>query len=215
MTTPYSTSDRRVVAGLRDALAPADVAATVDRLGAGLADRAAARGLLDVAVRDLDSPVGPLLVAVTERGVVRVAFASQDRDAVVADLAERVSPRILATTTRTDEVARELDEYFTGRRRHFDVPVDLALAHGFRRRVVDALTTIPYGQTRSYGAVAGLVDNPRAVRAVGSACGHNPVPVLVPCHRVVRADGSPGGYVGGAWAKQVLLDLEAAVSNPS
>jgi len=201
-----------LVAALRAALGRDDATGTApfERLVGTLADRAVADGSLDVAVRTVGSPFGDLLVAVTSLGVVRVAFAREDHDAVLGDLARRVSPRILVTPRRTDEVARELDEYFAGRRRSFDLAVDLRLAGGFRRRVVERLGSIPYGATETYGSLAAALDNPRAVRAVGSACAHNPVPVILPCHRVVRADGTIGAYLGGTDVKEALLRLESA-----
>lgn len=179
------------------------------RLHRRLARRAGAADLLDVSYRLVDSPYGPLLVAATAAGVVRVAFHSEDHEAVLDSLAVAVSPRVLHDTSRTAAAARQLDQYFAGRRRHFDLPVDLQLASGFRRSVVEALPLIAYGSTASYAEVAGLVGNPSAVRAVGSACAHNPVPIVVPCHRVVRSDGSPGQYRGGAAMKAALLALEA------
>ncbi|WP_380170373.1 methylated-DNA--[protein]-cysteine S-methyltransferase [Kineococcus sp. DHX-1] len=179
------------------------------RLREQLAERAAAAGVLDVAYRTLDSPLGPLLLAATTAGVVRVAFAQQDHDAALDDLARRVSPRVLRAPARLDALARELEEYFDGRRREFDVPVDLSLATGdFRRTVLLALQHIGYGVRISYAALAADVGNPRAVRAVGTACARNPVPLVVPCHRVVRTDGSSGQYAGGAEAKSRLLQLE-------
>jgi methylated-DNA-[protein]-cysteine S-methyltransferase len=176
---------------------------------AGLADRAEGAGLLDVAYRTLDSPYGPLLVAVTATGLVRVAFERDGDEAVLSELAAAVSPRILASHRRTDEVARQLDEYFAGRRRRFDLSLDLRLAAGFRRAVLEELCAIPYGATRSYAAVAAAVGNPKAVRAVGTACARNPVPLVVPCHRVVRSDGTIGNYGGGTDAKVALLALES------
>jgi methylated-DNA-[protein]-cysteine S-methyltransferase len=202
--------DRGDASALRDALDRDDDPALYERLVARVADRAMADGTLDLAVRTVDSPFGALLVAVTPLGVVRVAFALEDHDEVLADLARRVSPRILETSRRTDEVARELAEYFDGQRRSFDLAIDLRLVGGFRRRVVEALDRIPYGSTRTYGALAATLDSPRAVRAVGSACAHNPVPVILPCHRVVRSDGTIGDYLGGTDAKRALLDLESA-----
>lgn len=167
-------------------------------------------GLLDIAYRTVDSPVGSLLLAATPAGLVRVAFEVQDHDAVLTSLASVVSPRVLRAPSRLDRVARELDEYFARRRRTFDVPVDLRLAHGFRREVLDHLADIGYGRTSSYAQVATAAGNPRAVRAVGTACALNPVPIVVPCHRVVRSDGSMGRYAGGEDAKRTLLDLETA-----
>ncbi|HEX6756719.1 MAG TPA: methylated-DNA--[protein]-cysteine S-methyltransferase [Mycobacteriales bacterium] len=192
-----------------DALPPVP-AATLDRLHARLAAEAAEADLLDVAYRTVPSPVGDLLLAATPAGLVRVAFAAQDHDAVLASLAGEVSPRVLRAPARLDAAARELEEYFAGRRRVFDLPLDLRLAHGFRRTVLDALPTIPYGATASYSAVAALTGSPAAVRAVGTACARNPLPLVIPCHRVVRADGTPGRYAGGEPTKRTLLALEAA-----
>jgi methylated-DNA-[protein]-cysteine S-methyltransferase len=175
-----------------------------------LATEAAAADLLDVAYRTLDTPVGTLLLAATPAGLVRVAYPSEDHDQVLAALASRVSPRILSAPTQLDEVARELDEYFSGTRRRFDLPLDLQLSAGFRRTVLSQLPGIGYGHTASYADVAAAAGSPRAVRAVGTACATNPLPVVVPCHRVIRSDGSPGRYLGGAAAKQLLLNLEAA-----
>ena len=180
------------------------------RLHARLAAAAAAGGLLDVAYRTVDTPLGTLLLAATEEGLVRVAYPSQGHDAALAQLAELVSPRILNAPGRLDEVARQFDEYFSRRRRAFDVPVDLRLSKGFRYSVLAHLLQIPYGATESYAQVAAATGHPRAVRAAGTACATNPVPIVVPCHRVVRSDGSPGGYAGGPDAKRSLLTLEAA-----
>ncbi|NVM99764.1 methylated-DNA--[protein]-cysteine S-methyltransferase [Arthrobacter sp. SDTb3-6] len=180
------------------------------RLRASLLAAASADGLIDVAYRVVESPVGPLLLAGTEAGLVRVAFAREGHDAVLAALASTVSPRILRAPARLDEAARELDEYFAGRRRRFELPLDFRLAGGFRREVLAHLPEIGYGHTASYAAVAALTSSPRAVRAVGTACARNPLPLVVPCHRVVRSDGSRGAYVGGTEAKALLLDLEAA-----
>lgn len=167
-------------------------------------------GLLDLAYRTVDSPVGSLLLAATERGLVRVAYAREDHDAVLQHLADKVSPRILHAPARLDAAARELDEYFSRHRRTFDLPLDWQLSAGFRSTVLHHLPEIGYGQTASYAAVAALAGSPRAVRAVGTACATNPLPVVVPCHRVVRSDGAMGGYLGGVEAKRLLLDLEAA-----
>lgn len=167
-------------------------------------------GLLDVAYRTLDSPVGSLLLAATERGLVRVAFAVEDHDAVLARLADTVSPRILAAPTRLETAAREVDEYFAGRRTRFGLALDYRLISGFRRDVIMRLADIGYGRTASYAEVAAAAGNPKAVRAVGTACACNPLPIVLPCHRVVRSDGSPGGYLGGPDAKRALLALEAS-----
>lgn len=181
-----------------------------DALHARLAANAQRLGLLDVAYRFVDTPVGPLLLAATETGLVRVAFESEDFDAVLTTLAAKLSPRILLAPRRLDNVAVQLDEYFAGTRRGFEVPVDYALSSGFRRTVQQYLPLIEYGHTRSYKEVAASVGNPNAVRAVGTACATNPLPVVIPCHRVLRSDGSLGGYLGGLEAKSTLLELEHA-----
>jgi methylated-DNA-[protein]-cysteine S-methyltransferase len=167
-------------------------------------------GLLDIAYRTIASPVGSLLLAATEKGLVRVAYEREDHEAVLETLAARLSPRILHAPARLDDVAFELDQYFAGSRTTFDLALDLSLSHGFRQLVQRYLPTIDYGQTQSYAQVAQSVGNPSAVRAVGAACATNPLPIVVPCHRVIRADGALGGYVGGLEAKTTLLTLEAA-----
>ena len=183
----------------------------VDRLRGRLAAAAEAEGILDVAYRTVDTPVGPLLLAATEQGLVRVAYPNQGHDAVLQALADRISPRVLHAPARLDPVVRQLDDYFAGRRRRFDVPLDWRLSTGFRSTVLHHLATdVDYGRTASYAALAALAGNPRAVRAVGTACAMNPLPVVVPCHRVVRSDGAIGNYAGGVEAKRTLLDLEAA-----
>lgn len=175
-----------------------------------LVERASATGSLDVGYRIVDSPVGHLLLAATDLGLTRLAFESEDHERVLDMLAERIGSRILRDDKRFDELTRELDDYFEGRRHVFDIPVDLRLAHGFRLEVLRHLRDIPYGHTESYAQVAASAGNPKAVRAVGSACATNPVPIVVPCHRVVRSDGGLGGYLGGTAAKRLLLDVESA-----
>lgn len=170
---------------------------------------AQAEGILDIAYRTLDTPVGTLLLAATELGLVRVAYSNEDHDAVLQTLAERISPRILHDPTRLDGTSRELEQYFAGQRRAFDVTLDWRLSTGFRRTVLHHLPEIAYGRTATYKAVALLSGNPKASRAVGTACATNPLPVVVPCHRVVRSDGGMGGYLGGVEAKRILLTLEA------
>jgi methylated-DNA-[protein]-cysteine S-methyltransferase len=187
-----------------------DEAATLARLHADLERRAAADKLLDIAYRTIDTPVGTLLLAATEIGLVRVAYDTEDHDAVLATLAGAISPRILRAPARLDPAARQFAQYFAKRRKSFRLRVDLQLAHGFRRVVVEHLHDIGYGHRETYAQLAAAVGNPRAVRAVGSACAHNPLPVVMPCHRVVRSDGSTGQYAGGSAAKSALLDLEAA-----
>ncbi|SPM26644.1 methylated-DNA--[protein]-cysteine S-methyltransferase [Mycobacterium terramassiliense] len=179
------------------------------RLHARLELAAQAGDLLDIAYRTVDSAVGTLLLAATPRGLLRVAFANEDRADVLQDLSERISPRLLESPTRLDPVARQLDEYLSGRRRRFDVALDWSLSQGFRRTVLEHLSTgIGYGDTASYATLAGLSGSPKAVRAVGTACATNPIPIFVPCHRVIRSDGTMGAYRGGTAAKRVLLDLE-------
>ena len=182
----------------------------LDRLAARLAVAADDAGLLDVAFTTVASPVGPLLLAATEQGLVRLAYATEDHDAVLQSLADRISPRVLRAPARLDPAVRQLEEYFAGHRTSFDLPLDLRLSSGFRRDVLTRLRDVAYGTTASYATLAAAAGSPRAVRAVGSACATNPLPVVVPCHRVVRSDGALGGYVGGAEAKRTLLTLEAA-----
>ncbi|MGH8883113.1 MAG: methylated-DNA--[protein]-cysteine S-methyltransferase [Stackebrandtia sp.] len=183
---------------------------TETRLRARLLADAERAGLLDVVYRTVDTPVGELLLAATPNGLVKVAFDSQGHDAVLTELAETISPRVLRAPDRMDDIARQLDEYFAGRRKRFDIPLDLQLSHGFRRAVLNHLAEIDYGQVESYARVALAAGSPKAVRAVGTACATNPLPVVVPCHRVVRSDGSMGGYAGGLTAKRILLNLEQA-----
>jgi methylated-DNA-[protein]-cysteine S-methyltransferase len=184
--------------------------ATLDRLHARLVEAAAADGSLDIAYRTVDTPLGALLLAATPTGLVRVAYDSEGHDAVLSTLAAKVSPRVLRAPSRLDATAREIDDYFAGRRRSFDLPLDLRLAHGFRREVLTHLRDIAYGRTASYSTVAAAAGRPTAVRAAASACATNPLPIVVPCHRVVRSDGTLGGYLGGVAAKQALLTLESA-----
>ena len=204
MTTSPEATDSALFAAL-----PEVDADTERRLHARLAGSAAEAGLLDVAYRTVDSPLGPLLLAATGEGLVRVAYAREDHDRVLAQLARQISPRVLRAPARLDVAAREIEEYFAGRRVGFDLALDLRLSAGFRRTVLVHLTDIAYGTTTSYAAVAAAAGNPRAVRAVGTACATNPLPVVVPCHRVVRSDGTLGQYAGGTDAKRSLLSLEA------
>jgi methylated-DNA-[protein]-cysteine S-methyltransferase len=185
---------------------PGDLRLLRERLAAA----AQADGILDVAYRTVDSPVGRLLLAATDAGLVRVAYPNEDQDAVLQALADRVSPRILSAPVRLEGAARELDEYFGGRRRSFDLPLDWRLATGFRRAVLSHLPDIGYGRTASYAAVATVAGNPKAIRAAATACATNPLPVVVPCHRVIYSDGRAGRYLGGPEAKRTLLTLEAA-----
>jgi methylated-DNA-[protein]-cysteine S-methyltransferase len=179
-----------------------------------IAERAAEEGLLDVAYTNADSPFGPLLLATTPKGLVRVGLPNQDADELLVDLARRVSPRVLEAPAKLDEARRELDLYFDGKLDSFDLPLDWQLSEGFRLRVLHAIAEIPYGQTRNYTQMATTAGNERAVRAAGTACGRNPIPVVVPCHRVLRTGGALGGYGGGLPMKQGLLRLEGVLENP-
>jgi methylated-DNA-[protein]-cysteine S-methyltransferase len=177
--------------------------------GRELAERAAADGLLDVAYASVDSPLGPLVVAATPRGLVRVAYTEPgSEDNVLEDLAARVSPRMLEAPERLDEPRRELDEYFGGHRKEFDLPIDWSILRGFTLKVLRETARIDFGELRSYAEVATAAGSPRAVRAAGNALGANPMPVVVPCHRVVRTGGALGGYTGGVERKEFLLHLE-------
>lgn len=186
---------------------PLDVAA----LRAALAERAARAGLLDVAYAAMDSPVGVLTVFVTPRGVVRVAFADEPRDAILDEMAATVSPRILAAAPPTDEARRQLDAYLAGNRRTFDLPLDWSLVRGFAVGVLRATAAVPFGSTSTYRDVAAAAGSPRAARAAGNALGSNPIPIIVPCHRVLHASGGLGGYAGGLDRKRTLLRLEGVL----
>jgi methylated-DNA-[protein]-cysteine S-methyltransferase len=175
--------------------------------------RAAAGGLVDVAYAETESPFGTLLVATTPRGLVRLAYPDEPPEGVLQELARKVSPRLLETPERLESVRRQLDEYFEGHRKAFDLEVDWALSHGFVRRVLRATARIPYGGVATYRVVAGRAGNVGAFRAAGNALGSNPLPIVVPCHRVVRTDGSLGGYTGGVERKQFLLKLEGALED--
>jgi methylated-DNA-[protein]-cysteine S-methyltransferase len=196
---------------LRDAAATLPTeprAASTERL----AERAAAEGLLDVAYASMDSPLGPLLVAATPRGLARVAYLeSRAPDEVLEDLAERLSPRVMEAPERLDEQRRELDDYFSGRRSEFDLPIDWSVLEGFTRKVLRETARIHFGDVRTYAEVAAGAGSPRAVRAAGNALGANPMPIVVPCHRVIRTGGALGGYTGGLERKEFLLRLEGAL----
>jgi methylated-DNA-[protein]-cysteine S-methyltransferase len=174
--------------------------------------RAEAEDLVDVAYTVADSPIGPLLVAATPSGLVRLGFQTEDRDGILGDLAQRVSPRVLEAPARLDEARRELDEYFEGRRKSFELALDWQLSRGFRSEVLRKLyENVPYGETATYAEMAADAGRPRAYRAAGSAMGSNPIPVVVPCHRVVATGGGLGGYGGGLDMKRFLLKLEGVL----
>jgi methylated-DNA-[protein]-cysteine S-methyltransferase len=179
-----------------------------DLLATGLRDRAGREGLIDVAYATEDSPLGPLTVFVTRAGLLRIAYQDEPLDATLQQTADRVSPRILEAPERTDAVRRELAEYFAGGRRAFDVPLDWRLVRGFARDVLRATARVPFGAVTTYGAVATAAGSPRAYRAAGNALGSNPIPIVVPCHRVLHTGGGLGGYTGGIGRKAYLLALE-------
>jgi methylated-DNA-[protein]-cysteine S-methyltransferase len=190
-----------------------EAAATLPSTAALDLRRVADEGLLDVAYASVDSPLGPLVVAATPRGLVRLAYTgSRDAGEVVEDLAGKLSPRILEAPERLDDVRRELDEYFEGRRVDFEVPIDWSLTRGFTGKVLRQTARIGYGKTSTYAEVAGRAGSPRAVRAAGNALGSNPIPVVVPCHRVLRTGGALGGYTGGVERKEFLLRLEGVLA---
>ena len=173
-----------------------------------LGRRAAEEDLLEVAYAPVDSPLGRLIVAATPRGLVRLAYTQRGEDEVLDELAAKVSPRVLEAPARLDDVRRQLDEYFEGHRQEFDLPLDWSLARGFFRKVLEATARIGYGRVQSYAEIASSAGSPRAVRATGNALGSNRMPIVVPCHRVVRTGGSIGGYTGGLERKEFLLRLE-------
>jgi methylated-DNA-[protein]-cysteine S-methyltransferase len=187
-----------------------------ERRAAGAARRLsahlAAEGLADVSYATADSPFGPLLLATTGRGLVRVAFPEEDADSVLERLARRISPRIVEAAAPLEPARRELEEYFAGSRRAFELPLDWTLVSPFGRRVLDATAEIPYGGVLSYAEVAAEAGSPRGSRAAGNALGSNPMPIVVPCHRVLRTGGALGGYGGGLDRKRWLLELEGAIA---
>jgi methylated-DNA-[protein]-cysteine S-methyltransferase len=182
----------------------------LDTLVAAALARADADDLVDVAWAVQDTPIGPLTLAATAQGLVRVGFGGEDR--VLDELATEVSPRVVRLPARLDRLRHQLDEYFEGHRRSFDVTLDRRLSHGYRRQVLEALSEVPYGETVSYKDLAVRTGNPGASRAVGSAMATNPIPIVVPCHRVLRSGGALGGYGGGIDVKVWLLRLEGSLA---
>lgn len=175
------------------------------------AERAETEGLLDVAYTTVESPFGPLLLAASRRGLIKVSLPGYDPADALEEIATRVSPRLLEAPARLDETRRELDLYFEGKLTRFDLPLDWRLTSGFRGKAQRAIARIPYGQTRSYTEIARSAGNERAIRAAGTACGSNPLPIVVPCHRVLRTGGALGGYGGGLPMKEALLRLEGVL----
>jgi methylated-DNA-[protein]-cysteine S-methyltransferase len=175
-----------------------------------LPERIAANGLADVSYAPVDSPFGTLHAAITRRGLVRLSFPEESVDVFLERLAQKLSPRIVASPASLDPVRRELDEYFAGRRRDFDLELDWSLITPFGRRVLRMTAAIPYGGHLSYGDVAAEAGSPRGARAAGNALGANPIPIVIPCHRVLHSGGGIGGYGGGLDRKRFLLELESA-----
>jgi len=205
----FEDEDSTVRALRRSATARRDESAEAAR---GLAERAAREELLDVAYATVDSPFGPLLAASTPRGLVRLAFPEESEEEVLERLARRLSPRIMRAPARLQAVARELDEYFSGRRHAFETELDWTLIGPFGRKVLGVAAAIPYGSVLSYQEVAGEAGSPRGSRAAGNALGSNPIPIVIPCHRVLRTGGNLGGYGGGLPRKRWLLELEGALA---
>jgi methylated-DNA-[protein]-cysteine S-methyltransferase len=200
---------------------PAVEGEVFDRLHRALVAGAEREGLLDLAVAEIDSPLGRLLLAATPRGLARIAYQEWQgpggkpvnaREAVLERLARDVSPRILEAPRRLDPARRQLDEYFERRRRRFELDLDWSLIRGFTRSVLETTARIPFGEVSTYGEVAAAAGNPRASRAAGNALGANPIPIVIPCHRVLRAGHGLGGYTGGLDKKEHLLRIEGVLT---
>jgi methylated-DNA-[protein]-cysteine S-methyltransferase len=200
---------------LRDCVGDGSSVADAEQAAGRLLERARLEGLVDVTYAPVESPFGTLIAAATKRGLVRVAFPEEDLETLLEDLARRLSPRIVEAHAPLDGVRRELDEYFEGRRQSFEVAQDWALMGPFGRRVLSVTYEIPYGSVMSYGEVASDAGSPRGSRAAGNALGSNPIPIVVPCHRVLRTGGALGGYGGGLDRKRWLLELEGALEQSS
>ncbi len=186
---------------------PADSSRAAERF----AERAAEKGLVDVAYALVDSPLGKLLAARTKRGLVELAYGGEQPDPLLAELSEKLSPRVLEAPGRLDDVRRQLDEYFEGRRTDFELPIDWSLSRGFTQRILQATAKVPFGELATYRDMATRAGNERAVRAAGNALGSNHMPIVVPCHRIVRTGGALGGYTGGLERKEFLLRLEGVL----
>lgn len=211
MNEPANSRDQRgieaaIAAGPPDA-APLDLDSAV----AELAARADREGLVEIAYTETESPIGNLLLAATDVGLVAVGWSSTDRDRLLGELADRIGPRVVEAPARLDSVRAELDRYFSGQLQRFESPLDWRLSRGFRREILTETARIPFGRTVSYAEIAERAGSPRAHRAAGSALGANPIPIVVPCHRVLRSDGGLGGYGGGLDVKRQLLRLEGAL----
>ncbi len=209
--TKFTEKDlKRTLGGLGDR-------GDLDRLAQATVDRAGREGLIDVAYTTIDTPFGEMLLAKTDRGLIRVAFphrkggATRNWDALLEEISEVVSPRVLEAPARLDDARRQLDEYFEGDRHDFDLDLDWRLTHGFQGKAIRQIARIPYGRTLTYAELAAKAGNPRAFRAAGTACGANPLPPIVPCHRVLPSSGGVGNYGGGPEMKKALLELEGVL----
>jgi len=214
MTDMERSSEGALERALRSAHPPGrdgDGAAAAALAARRLADRIAADGLAEVTYAPVDSPFGPLLALRTSRGLLRLAFPEESADSVLEHVAERVSPRIVEATAPLEELRRELDEYFSGRRHEFELALDWSLIGPFGQRVLRVTRAIPFGGVLSYAEVAAEAGSPRGSRAAGNALGSNPIPIVIPCHRVLRSGGALGGYGGGPERKRWLLELEGAL----
>ena len=184
------------------------VAERASRLARNFTSLAEREDLVEVAYTTTDSPFGPLLVAATQEGLVTIGLPDLPFDPLLERLASQVSPRVLEAPSRLDPARRQLDAYFSGDLTDFEVPLDWRLSRGFMRTALGVVADIPYGETLSYAEVAAEAGSPRAFRAAGSACATNPLPIIVPCHRVLASGGGLGGYGGGLVMKRALLDME-------
>jgi methylated-DNA-[protein]-cysteine S-methyltransferase len=210
MTNEHLSVEEALRRGARDAAGDGGPSASAARR---LAERAAREGLAEVTYSPADSPFGELLLASTRQGLLRVAFPEEDVDSVLERISRRVSPRIVEAAAPLEEARRELEEYFEGRRRSFEVALDWSLVGGpFGRQVLRVTSEIPYGGVLSYREVATDAGSPRGSRAAGNALGSNPIPIVVPCHRVLHSGGGLGGYGGGLDRKRWLLELEGALT---
>ncbi len=211
-TTRASALEQQLRSSLGHTISTDEVRDEATAASARLTKHIVSDGLADIEYAPVDSPFGTLRAAITKRGLVRVAFPEESVDSVLELLARELSPRIVESRASLDPVRRELDEYFTGRRREFDLALDWALIAPFGRRVLRKTAAIPYGGHLSYGEVAAEAGSPRGARAAGNALGSNPIPIVIPCHRVLRSGGALGGYGGGPDRKRFLLELEGALT---
>ena len=214
-TTPHNGLEAALRATVHDRAGRGALQEAAAQAARRLAQRIADEGLADVSYGAADSPFGTLLLAATRSGLVRLAFPEESLDGMLEGLARRISPRIVEAPAPLEGVRRELDEYFSGRRQAFELALDRRLMAPFARRVLRVTSQIPYGGVLSYAEVAADAGSPRGFRAAGNALGANPIPIVIPCHRVLRSGGSLGGYGGGLHRKRFLLELEGALAPQS